>query len=310
MIDLNKTFRPFLKLSVLAAGALLLAATVTPATAQRLVARVNGANITSFDVTQRIKLEALFSRTHMSQKQALDTLIDDKLKLAEGRRMGYKVNDSDIDTELNRLARNNNQTKDQFEDGLRQRGVDPIALRDKLASELVWGAIVPYRARSLSPSNEAINAEIAARVAKGEARVNDYGLTQVIFVVPGASPAIAAQRQRDAEAARKRFNDCDSGLEMLRQLRDVAVKPPVYRTSTDLPKPMADLLAKTPTGRLSQPYRTDQGIEMIAVCERKERNDESVIRKQVEAELNSKRAGNLAENIIKDLRAKALITRF
>jgi peptidyl-prolyl cis-trans isomerase SurA len=310
MIDLNKTLRPLVKLHVLAAAALLLAASVAPATAQRLVARVNGANITSFDVTQRIKLEALISHARLSQKQALDTVIDDKLKVLEGRRMGYKVTDNDIDNELNRIAKNNNQTKDQLEAGLRQRGVDPIALRDKLAAELVWGAIVPYRARSLSPSNETINAEIAARVAKGEARVSDYGLNQVIFVVPGASPAVAAQRQRDAEAARKRFNGCESGLEMLRHLRDVAVKPPVYRSSTDLPKEMADLLVKTPTGQLSKPYRTAQGIEMIAVCERKERNDQSAIRKEVEDELSKKRSGNLADSILKELRAKAQIKHF
>lgn len=310
MIDLNKTLRPLVKLHVLAAAALLLAASVAPATAQRLVARVNGANITSFDVTQRIKLEALISHTRLGQKQALDVVIDDKLKVLEGRRMGYKVTDNDIDNELNRIAKNNNQTKDQLEAGLRQRGVDPIALRDKLAAELVWGAIVPYRARSLSPSNETINAEIAARVAKGEARVSDYGLNQVIFVVPGASPAVASQRQRDAEAARKRFNGCESGLEMLRHLRDVAVKPPVYRSSTDLPKEMADLLVKTPTGQLSKPYRTAQGIEMIAVCERKERNDQSAIRKEVEDELSKKRSGNLADSILKELRAKAQIKHF
>jgi len=310
MIDLNKTLRPLVKMHVLAAAALLLAVSVAPASAQRLVARVNGANITSFDVTQRIKLEALISRTRLSQKQALDTVIDDKLKVLEGRRMGYKITDNDIDAELSRIARNNNQTKDQLEDSLRQRGVDPIALRDKLAAELVWGALVPYRARSLSPSNEAINAEIAARVAKGEARVHDYGLNQVIFVVPGANPALAGQRRRDAEAARKRFNGCDSGLEMLRHLRDVAVKPPVYRTSTDLPKPMADLLAKTPVGHLTQPYSSDQGIEMIAVCDRKERTDEGAIRKEVEAELSKKRSGNLADSILKELRAKAQIKRF
>src|SRR5690606_38073216 len=112
------------------------------------------------------------------------------------------------------------------------------------------------------------------------------------------------------EAARKRFTNCESGLAMLRQMRDVAVKPPVFRSSTDLPKPMADLLAKTPVGRLTPPYRTDQGIEVIAVCERKERNDEAAIRKQVEAELRNKRSGNLAESILKELRAKAQIRHF
>jgi hypothetical protein len=49
---------------------------------------------------------------------------------------------------------------------------------------------------------------------------------------------------------------------------------------------------------------------MIAVCERKERNDQSAIRKEVEDELSKKRSGNLADSILKELRAKAQIKHF
>lgn len=281
-----------------------------PASAQHLVARVNGSNITSYDVAQRIKLQQLVEHKRISPKQALDLLIDDKLKQQEARRIGFRITEDDVDKELTRIATSNRQTKDQLEQGLRQAGVDPSALRDRIAADLAWNSLLPYKTRSIGASNADINAEIQKRLAKGEGKVIDYTVNQVIFVVPGANPGIANQRMRDAAAARGRFNGCEAGLSMLRQMRDVAVKPTVFRTSLDLPKQMNDLLAKTAIGHLTEPYRSDQGIEMIAVCDRKERNDEAAIRTQVENELNQKRRTATGESILKELREKAYIKRF
>ncbi len=295
---------------VLALLALAIMLPMSPALAQRLVAKVNGSNVTSFDVEQRIRLEKLVSNKQISAKQALDLLVDDKLKIQEGRRIGFKVTDDDVDKQIVRIATNNHQTKDQLEAMLRQRGVDPIALRDRMQSDLVWNSLLPYKTRSLAPSNEAINEAINERVKEGKAKVTDYVVNQIIFVVPGGTAAAAAQRERDAQAARSRFTDCESGLAMLRSMRDVAVRGTVSRTSADLTKPINDLMEKTPIGHLTEPYHSEQGIEMVAICGKTERNDESVVRSEVENELNQKRQENLADSVMKDLRSKATIERY
>ncbi len=281
-----------------------------PASAQRLVARVNGSNITSFDVDQRVKLERLVANKQMSGKEALDLLIDERLKLQEGRRIGFKVTEDDVDSQLNRIASNNHQTKDQLEQALRGRGVDPIALRDRIKADLVWSSLLPYKVRSTAASNQEINEAINEKIKQGKAKVSDYVVSQIIFVVPGGTPAMAAQRQRDAQAARSRFTDCESGLLMMRTLRDVAVRGTVSRSSSDLSQPMNDLINKTSVGHLTEPYRTDQGIEMLAICEKRERNDESAVRSEVEGEINRKRSETSADSIVKDLRSKAAIERF
>ena len=95
----------------------------------------------------------------------------------------------------------------------------------------------------------------------------------------------------------------------MRSLRDVAVKERIGRTSTELSKPMVDLLNKTPVGRLTPPFRSEQGIEMLAVCERTERTDNIQLRNQIEQEILAKRTQGTAEQFLKELRAKVEIRR-
>jgi len=277
--------------------------------AQVVVAKVNGQIISSYDIDQRIRIEKTFSNKTISRPQALEQIIDDKLKIQEGKRVGFRFTEDELDTQVSRVASNYRQTRQQFEENIRARGIEMTVLREKILAESMWSSLIPYKARSIAPTNEEINAAIQERVKQGKARITDYTLNQVIFVVPGASAGVAAQRQKEAAGLRGRFAGCESGLEMLRGLRDVAVRPTVYRSSSDLPPQMNDLLQKTPVGQLSQPYQSEQGIEMLAVCDKKERTDESVVRNEVENELRKKMSENLSDRILKDIRSKAVIER-
>ncbi|HEX7882094.1 MAG TPA: peptidylprolyl isomerase, partial [Afipia sp.] len=56
--------------------------------AQSVAAMVNGEAITNFDVDQRIKLTQLTARKVISRQEALEELINDKLKVKEAKRYG------------------------------------------------------------------------------------------------------------------------------------------------------------------------------------------------------------------------------
>ncbi|MGL5138291.1 MAG: SurA N-terminal domain-containing protein, partial [Beijerinckiaceae bacterium] len=249
-------------------GMIITAALISPQAsfAQSTVASVNGEPITARDVDQRMRVQSQLFRQPLSRPAAIQELIDDKVKLAEGRRQGMRVTDTHMEDMMSGLAQRARQTPIQFEQNLQKAGIDPAAVRARISSETIWGELLRQRARSKNISNSELNAEMDRRAARGEAAVTDYVLRQVVFVVPSAtSPAV---RERDAAAARGRFTDCDTGVETMRALRDVAVKERVSRSSSDLGKPLNDMLAKTPLGRLTPPYRTEQGIEMLAVCEK------------------------------------------
>ena len=279
----------------------------TPAKAQSSIASVNGEPITSRDVDQRMKVSSQLFREPLSRPAAIQQLIDDKVKLNEGRRVGMRATQAGLDEMISRLASSVRQTPTEFERNLVRAGIDPEAVRTKLSADTIWAELLRQRARSGNISNTELNDELARRVAKGEAQITDYTVRRVIFVVPpGTSPG---QRERDANAARGRFADCETGVEYMRTLRDVAVQERIGRSSTELSKPMNDTLSKTPLGRLTAPYRSEQGVEMLAVCEKTQRQDQIQLRNQIERELLEKRTQGTSTSYLNELRSRVDIKR-
>ncbi len=291
----------------IATALVLSLAGVAPAGAQGSVATVNGEPITNRDVEQRMRVSSMLFRQPLSREAAIQELINDRVKVSEGRRIGMRVTPQGLDEALGRLASNARQSPVEFERNLIRAGIEPDQVKAKINAQIVWGELLRQRTRGGSVSNAELNAELERRVARGEARVTDFVIRQVVFVVPaGTAPG---QREREANAARSRVTDCDSGVEYLRTLRDVAVRERISRSSTELPKPTAELLQKTPVGRLTAPFRSEQGIEMLAVCEKSERQDSIQLRNQIEQEILSKRSQGTASQFLQELRQKAEIRR-
>jgi peptidyl-prolyl cis-trans isomerase SurA len=277
------------------------------AVAQNSVVTVNGDPITETDIQQRMRISSLIYRKSLSRQAATNELIDDRLKMQEARRIGLRPTQAFLDDTINRMASNNRQQPAQFEQNLQRAGIQPDALKAKLGADAVWSEMLRMRTRSNNVSNAELNAEVDRRIAKGEANVTDYVVRQVVFIVPpGVNPGA---RERDANAVRGRFTDCETGVEFMRTQRDVAIRERIGRTSSDLSKQLNDTLQKTPVGRLTPPYRSEQGIEMLAVCEKNARQDTIALRNRVEQELLSRRSENTAGPYLNELRSKAQIQR-
>jgi hypothetical protein len=98
----------------------------------------------------------------------------------------------------------------------------------------------------------------------------DYTLRPILFVVQRGDTAFQAARRKDAEALRARFTARDSGLLFARSMRDVAVREPITKNSSDLVPALRQVLDKTEVGHLTPPETTSQGVELFALCEKKE----------------------------------------
>ena len=95
----------------------------------------------------------------------------------------------------------------------------------------------------------------------------DYTLRPILFVVPrGSPPAAFEARAKEAEALRGRFQSCEEGIALARGIRYVAVRQQVVKGSAELPTALRDVLAKTELGRLTAPETTPQGVEVYALC--------------------------------------------
>jgi len=289
-------------LAMALAGACLVSA--PEARAQAVVAFVNGDPITTFDVEQRARLNNAMGRRGQGRQAVVQELVDDRLKIIEARRIGYRISENDVDDQVSRLARQNGQTLFEFQQKLAKAGIELSAYRAKLRADYSWELAVSNKTKgAVGGSNAEIDAIYQKKLTDGSAKVTDYVLHSVVFVVAGNAGA----RQREAAAARAKFADCATGLEAMRNIRDVAVKQPIKRSSNQLSPQLNALLAKTPVNRLSPPFPSDQGIEMIAVCEKSERVDYASARSKAEEEVAAKFRNASTDDYLKSLRSKALI---
>lgn len=280
----------------------------TPAGAQTVLAFVNGEPVTSHDVSQRMRLMQALANTRLSQKQALELLIDDRLKILEARRIGYRLKDDNIEDRMSTIATQNNQTLPEFVANLSRAGIDTQAYKLKLRADYSWELALSHKGKAAAATgapNE-VREAYEAKLREGGAKVTDYVVHTIIFVVPRSGGAVA-QREREAQAARAAFTSCETGIDDLRKIRDVAIRAPVKRSSDQLPKQLSKIFDDTPVGRLTQPFRTAQGIELYAVCEKIERVDQSSLRSTAEREVASKRNATLADDYLKGLRKTAVI---
>jgi peptidyl-prolyl cis-trans isomerase SurA len=278
-----------------------------PAQAQTVLATVNRVAITDFDVQQRIRIAQLTERRKLDAKSALQELVDDQVKQLEAQRLGYRVTEDGVDGEFSRIAKLNRQTVGQFEESLRRAGIEPSAMREKFRAEISWNAISRDQARRGSDLTAAEIDQAVAEEQRKQKSVIDYQLRSVIFVVPNNAPGTAGERERAASAARARFNSCATDFADLMGKSDVAVRAPINRSSDSLSPEFAALLEKTPVDRMTPPQRSEQGIEVVAVCSKTIRDASANLRNDVITALSQKKLDARSKELIVELRARTNI---
>ncbi|MCZ8183502.1 MAG: SurA N-terminal domain-containing protein [Beijerinckiaceae bacterium] len=289
----------------LAMAAILPAATVlapTKVSAQAVVALVNNAPVTTFDVEQRMRIASMTERRRLDRKAAIQELIDDQVKLIEARRVGYRVTEEGVEQEFIKLAKGARMSEREFETALQRAGIQPSALRAKIRADLAWVVLLRDQARRGSQvTNDELETEIEARRRK-EGVITEYVLRPVVFIVArGTSPG---SRMAAANSVRARFNSCETGFDEIRSLPDVAIRPPIMRTSTDLSPQLRQLFERTPVDRMTPPSPSSEGIEIVAVCSKKERENPASQRSAVAVDLSERKITANAKTYIESLRKK------
>jgi peptidyl-prolyl cis-trans isomerase SurA len=289
------------------AAALLLP--LTPADAQQVVAFVYGEPITALDIDQRTRIIEAFSRKRPARKEVLEELVDQKIKLHQARRLDIDIETAAVNREYANMARRGGRSVEDLDQAFRQAGINPSAFKTKLRADLAWREVM----QKMSPGSFQVRDAdvVAALLARGQttnSKAMQYTMRQVVFVVPRGSPDSArASRLKEAESLRSKFSDCERDLALAREYREVVVKDPVIRISTDLPQRLRELLEKTPDGRMTPPEPTTAGIEVVAVCGRKETVADLGSRTEIREELLSKRVDSQEKKILDDLRRRAVI---
>jgi len=302
---------PSLRLSTLLAAILLAAIGCSaPARAQTVVVMVNGEPITNMDIEQRSKLHFMTTHKQPNRQDVINELIDEKVKIKEGKRFGVDPSSSDVDQSYAAMAQRMRLTPDQLNQVLEKQGLRPETLRSRIKAEMVWGSLVRGRYKeSLQVGEKDVAAAVREKGdEKLEVEASEYKMQPVVLIVPRGSPPEAFERRKkEAEALRERVTSCAEASSYFKTMQNAAVRDIVTRTSADLPEVLRAMLEKTPIGHLTPPERTKQGIEMVALCARNKTTIDTPKKKEIRDKMFVEKYEAKSKWYLQEVRKSAMI---
>ncbi len=291
-------------------AAVVAVALALPCIAQaQVVVVANGSPITELDIQQRTKIIASSTGKTPGRKEVIQDLIDDRLKISKAKVYGLVVGDDEVDQAFENMAQRQGASTQQLVQHLERIGISPSAIKARLRAQMTWTQLVRGKyGSSLQVGDADITRALRDRNESEESVGYVYTLYPVTVVVPrGSSQAVVATKHREAENLRSRFTSCNQGLALARALRDVAVNEPIAKSSAALPASLRDLLDNMSIGQLTKPDVTAQGLQMFALCDKKQTTIESPLKRKVREEIFSKRFEAESRKYLEEIRKSAMI---
>jgi|LGOV01.1.fsa_nt_gb peptidyl-prolyl cis-trans isomerase SurA len=226
---------------------------------------VNDSIITHFDISERVKLlRALGVQSRNIQQDAIDQLIDDRLKLRAARTFGIKITEASLARGLAGVATSQNTTTEALWAKARARGVSRQAFDDYYTAQLIWRDLVQRRFRQAADptSVELDNAiNVAAAVTQQTILLGEIALP---FAERGEEATIAF--------AERLSRDLNNGASFENAVKNFSRS----RTAADggqigwlaperLPAAIAAKVVGLSSGQVSEPLRVSTGIIILKV---------------------------------------------
>ena len=251
---------------------------IMPAFGASVVATINGTPITDTDITARTQLMARQGKTSTDNRRvALQSIIDDAVKLAYAQNFGVNPDDKTVDAELKKMKMDDLSATER------------TVARNALRAEIAWQVVV---ARTVMPMVSTSAEDIAAERAN---LAREHGLPIEMTIVRLTDiPADIAQKLT-------RPKSCDDAVRMAENLGGVPQKFTAmqYELSADIRERVANL------SHLTWSPRVDDSV--LLVCDTKKTAEYKNLDDIIKQNTTYKQAMFLADQQLKQLRRKAVI---
>jgi peptidyl-prolyl cis-trans isomerase SurA len=304
------TSLPVFRLLLAIAAGLVLTGLPAPARAQNIVVMVNGDPITDFDIDQRSKLDQLTTQKTPPRQDVINELIEDRIKLKEGKKYGVDPGVSDINQSYEGMAQRMRISPDQLTKSLEVKGVRPETLKGRMKAEMVWTSLVRGRYKEKLMVGEK---DVADKVREGGSEKlqidgTEYKMQPIVLIVPrGSAPAFQEARMKEAEQYRSRVGSCEEANSLFRSTPNATIRDTVTKTTADLPEALRKVLDDTAIGHLTAPEVTKAGIEMVVLCARKPTMIDTPKKREIREQMYQQKYEKTQKTYLEELRKAAMI---
>lgn len=302
---------------------------------QGIVAVVNDQAVTTRDIDQRIKLLKSFGSDNVTRKEALQSLVDDQVKLSEAKKLNIVVADKMIDQRLSQMAASNKVDKDALLARFAKQGISAPALRRYVSAQIAFsGWMQAKQKKAPEPDQAAIDSEFNEFMgkyndfmrrynkAKNDPRmkgVTVYQIQEIKFPIESmgggtVDPGLLQSRAIEAAQFMRRYKGCKSARSAAEGIFNVKIGRTMEADGGKLPKPLRAALDKAGPGRAMGPSRVQGGIQVIGFCGKRAiaapklpPPPEPPSREAVERKVRSDSMDKFEETFLAELRQNAIV---
>jgi peptidyl-prolyl cis-trans isomerase SurA len=248
----------------------------------RIVAVVDQTVITEQELESRItSLSAQLSKQgtelpeeSILRKQILERLISDALQLQYAAQTGIKVDDTQLDKTIERIAEQNKMTTREFHDALNQDGISIRKFRADIRNEIIIARLREREVESRVNVSESEIDNYLTTQASSNQNQDEYEISHILIRVPeDAAP-------EDVQKAKAKVDEALAALEAGTSFAKVSASlsdaPNAleggsigWKSSAQVPTLFLDALKTMQAGDISAALRSPNGFHILKVNDKR-----------------------------------------
>ena len=272
---------------------------------------VNGEPITNYDIEQRSKLLMLSTHKMPERQDVINELIDEKVKLKEGKKFSIDPSASDVDQSYAAMSSRMRLTPDQLTKSLESQGIRADTLKARVKADMVWSNLIRGRYKeSLQIGEKDVEQKVKEQGDQQSTEIagTEYKMQPVVLIVQrGSSPEVVEARKKEAEALRARIQTCIEANAFFKAMQNAAIRETVTKTSAEMPASLREILDNTPVGHLTPPEITKQGVEMVVLCAKEPTKVDTPKKREIREKMYTEKYEAKSKAYLREARAAAMI---
>jgi peptidyl-prolyl cis-trans isomerase SurA len=240
------------------------------------------------------------------KKQALEELIDERLKVQEAKKQKVTIDDADVNKIIGSIAERNKMSLSEFTQRI---GGNIDVMKTRIRATLSWNEVVKRRFGPLINVTSRDVDKLVATSAIGTPQDDvELQLQRIRITMPAKLEEHGiAKRIQEADNIRTKFAGCKSTREISIGVAGAKFEEVGKRRPSSFPEPTRSLLLNASDGEMLPPSVDDGAVELWVVCSRTAVKAEDEKRDKAEGELKQKEFEVMAKRYLKDLREDAHI---
>jgi peptidyl-prolyl cis-trans isomerase SurA len=236
------------------------------------------------------------------KKQAMDELIEERLKLQEAKRLNVVAGDDDVDKIIKGIAERNKMSETEFAEYVKKGGGDLSAMKS-------WNEVVRRKyGQQVAISERDVDRFVEKAPAAAVDDNVDLQVQRVTLPIVGKpDQKQVAQRLAEAEMVAAGFKGCLTTAVAAQVVAGAKFEDLGTMKPSKIGEPTRSLLLSAKDGDILPPSVGGGGVELWIVCGRQVGKANEERRQNAQAELRQREFEVLARKAMKDLRQDASI---